>query len=152
MDTVEQWLVKAIHNSVDFSFSLKQIPSTEFIKSFREKYEVEFTRLQLEDHGSSSIHEPFSAGLPLSSRHSSAYNMGRNIAHASQNVLDDKQEAKTADNTTPSSQMPFSEEGTSVPKFKDVFASGAHINMIDNTVIDKLPPVEYEFELCDYEP
>ena len=31
----EHWLARAIHNNVDFSFSIKKIPSHDFIKNFR---------------------------------------------------------------------------------------------------------------------
>ena len=41
-----KWLVKAIHMNLDFSFSVKKIPSPDFIKNFRIKYEKEFKRLE----------------------------------------------------------------------------------------------------------
>lgn len=44
--TVEQWLVKAIHENLDFSLSLKQIPSETFVQDFRRKYELEFMRVE----------------------------------------------------------------------------------------------------------
>lgn len=44
--TVEQWLVKAIHENVDFSFSIKKIPSSTFVQQFRQKYKIEFMKLQ----------------------------------------------------------------------------------------------------------
>ena len=42
----EHWLARAIHNNVDFSFSIKKIPSHDFTKNFRQKYEMEFIRLE----------------------------------------------------------------------------------------------------------
>ena len=47
--TPEQWLAEAIHERVDFSLSLQQIPSEEFVKSFKQKYEMEFIRLETLD-------------------------------------------------------------------------------------------------------
>lgn len=41
----EQWLAQAIHERVDFSFSLQQIPSKDFVQNFRQKHETEFLRL-----------------------------------------------------------------------------------------------------------
>lgn len=43
-NTVELWLVDAVHNKSDFSFSLKDIPSVDFESGFRRKYEIEFMR------------------------------------------------------------------------------------------------------------
>lgn len=47
--TIEQWLAKAIHQNLDFSFSVKQIPSPDFVQTFRKKYECEFLRLETLD-------------------------------------------------------------------------------------------------------
>ena len=44
--TVEQWLVQAIHERTDFSFSHKAIPSSTFEAEFRRKYEIEFMRIE----------------------------------------------------------------------------------------------------------
>jgi len=44
--TVEQWLVKAIHENTDFSFSMKKIPSTTFVSQFRQKYVIEFMKIE----------------------------------------------------------------------------------------------------------
>lgn len=52
--TVEQWLAKAIHTNLDFCFSVKQIPSPDFIPNFRSKYEVEFIRLDTMEPNSGS--------------------------------------------------------------------------------------------------
>lgn len=46
LNTVEQWLVKAIHENTDFSFSIKKIPSDNFEYEFRKKYEIEFLKVQ----------------------------------------------------------------------------------------------------------
>jgi hypothetical protein len=86
--TVEQWLAKAIHSNLDFSFSLKQIPSPDFVKNFREKYESEFMRLEtLDPNGSYHASERIiAANAYQSSGVSSVYsmNMGRNISMTSQ--------------------------------------------------------------------
>ena len=38
-------------------------------------------------------------------------------------------------------------EGASVPKITNIFEQNTkHINHLDNTVVEKLPPVEYEIE------
>ena len=63
--TVEQWLVKAIHENLDFSLSVKQIPSLNFVKNFRIKYEMEFLRLESME--------------PLGERMDTSHNLGRNI-------------------------------------------------------------------------
>jgi hypothetical protein len=42
-------LAEAIHERVDFSLSLKEIPSEEFVKTFKQKYEMEFIRLETLD-------------------------------------------------------------------------------------------------------
>jgi len=44
--TVEQWLVQAIHEKTDFSFSHRAIPSSTFEPEFRRKYEIEFMRIE----------------------------------------------------------------------------------------------------------
>ena len=43
--TLENWLVQAIHAKTDFSFSVPEIPSEDFLHSFKQKYEFEFIRL-----------------------------------------------------------------------------------------------------------
>lgn len=48
-NTVELWLVQAIHEKTDFSFSLRDIPSVDFEANFRRKYEVEFMRIETMD-------------------------------------------------------------------------------------------------------
>ena len=47
--TPEQWLAEAIHERVDFSLSVQAIPSEEFVKNFKQKYEMEFIRLETLD-------------------------------------------------------------------------------------------------------
>lgn len=47
--TPEQWLAEAIHERIDFSLSLKSIPSEEFVRNFKQKYEMEFIRLETLD-------------------------------------------------------------------------------------------------------
>lgn len=47
--TGEQWLALAIHENRDFSLSIKQIPDPNFVKTFKEKYEMEFIRLKALD-------------------------------------------------------------------------------------------------------
>ena len=42
-------MAEAIHERVDFSLSLKEIPSEEFVKTFKQKYEMEFIRLETLD-------------------------------------------------------------------------------------------------------
>ena len=44
--TVESWLVKAIHENLDFSLSIKQIPSDSFVQNFKQKYELEFLKME----------------------------------------------------------------------------------------------------------
>ena len=84
--TVEQWLVKAIHERVDFSFSIKKIPSSTFVQQFKQKYTIEFMKLESFDPQSDSDHlNDNNHGLILSSAHSSVYsqNLGRSISMAS---------------------------------------------------------------------
>lgn len=47
--TPETWLAQAIHEKVDFSFSIHKIPSDDFLVNFRQKYELEFIRLESMD-------------------------------------------------------------------------------------------------------
>ena len=47
--TPEQWLAEAIHERVDFSLSVQEIPSEEFVRNFKQKYEMEFIRLETLD-------------------------------------------------------------------------------------------------------
>lgn len=44
--TVESWLVKAIHENLDFSLSVKKIPSDSFVQKFKQKYELEFLKME----------------------------------------------------------------------------------------------------------
>ena len=44
--TGEQWLVQAIHDNTEFSLSILEIPSSTFIDQFRERYKVDFQRLE----------------------------------------------------------------------------------------------------------
>jgi len=87
IQTVESWLVKAIHEKIDFSLSLKNIPSETFMKTFRKKYEIEFMRLESESFNTLSDNRISNTGvgLALSSAHSSMYsqNLGRSISMAS---------------------------------------------------------------------
>jgi ribulose bisphosphate carboxylase small subunit len=70
--------------NLDFSFSLKQIPSPDFVQNFRKKYESEFMRLEtLDPNYSNHASERIVAGVAhQSSGVSSVYsmNMGRNIS------------------------------------------------------------------------
>jgi hypothetical protein len=69
-ETIEQWLVKSIHENVDFSFSVKNIPSKDFVQNFKEKYEVNFMRLESVEQ---SFSDKLAGGLSLVSNHSSVY-------------------------------------------------------------------------------
>lgn len=90
--TVEQWLAKAIHQNIDFSFSIKRIPSQEFINKFKLKYEQEFLRLETLDphyegdnlYNAKNHYNAF--GVQNGSAHSSVYslNLARSISVASQ--------------------------------------------------------------------
>ena len=57
--------MKAIHENLDFSLSVKQIPSLSFVKNFRCKYEIEFLRLESME--------------PLGDRMDTSQNLGRTI-------------------------------------------------------------------------
>jgi len=70
--TVEQWLVKAIHENYDFSLSVKHIPSPNFVDIFRKKYEIEFMRLETMDPLSTERYVDKTNGAG-SSAHSSVY-------------------------------------------------------------------------------
>jgi hypothetical protein len=47
--TGEQWLALALHENRDFSLSIKSIPDPNFVKMFKEKYEMEFIKLKALD-------------------------------------------------------------------------------------------------------
>lgn len=162
--TVEQWLVRAIHENIDFSLSLKRIPSETFLSTFRKKYEIEFNRLASEHFnlgGDTHHSEKYNSGLALSSAHSSVYsmNLARNISMTTQN-LDAQLEVNKLSagklETTTSTQVLNSQNAVEpnqhVPIFSgSVFGQGAHhINLIDNTIIEKLPKVEYEIEVTGF--
>lgn len=86
--TVEQWLVKAIHENCDFSLSVKQIPSASFVKNFKKKYEIEFLRNESMDQLNGverNTESQYTLQNAISSGHSSIYsqNLSRQISVAS---------------------------------------------------------------------
>lgn len=185
--TVEQWLAKAIHLNLDFSFSLKQIPSPDFVKNFRKKYESEFMRLETLDPVHSTVNNDRIQDnrAHQSSGVSSVYsmNIGRSIASlASQSErgetdhmilknFDDKRAdgATSSAETTANTLVQNSQNTTNlsqtdatslrknlfgaiknIPKNPNPFGANlTHINHIDNTLIEKIPKVEYELDLND---
>lgn len=144
--TVEQWLVKAIHENLDFSLSVKQIPSIYFVTNFRIKYEMEFLRLESME--------------PLGERIDTSHNLGRNIAKTSKNDIDHLSLLRKFEGAETSvSSMAQNSQQTLNPvepdqMRKNIFAKGLspfdqnqHINLIDNTIVEKLSPVSYDFEM-----
>ena len=166
-------MVKSIHDNIDFSLSVKKIPSETFLNNFRKKYDIEFNRLASLSNDGFNLHldsnhhsEKYNNGH--SSAHSSVYsqNLGRNISIASSNNDNDnsilrqievnKLSAVNQETTTSTqvlnSQNTHAEPIKAVPLFAgDVFARGNHhINHIDNSLVEKLPKVEYEIEIGSY--
>ena len=164
-------MVKSIHDNIDFSLSVKKIPSETFLTNFRKKYDIEFNRLASLSNDGFNLHldnnhhsEKYNNGH--SSAHSSVYsqNLGRNISVASSNndnsilrqievnKLSAVNQETTSSTQVLNSQNTHAEPIKAVPLFGgDVFARGTHhINHFDNSIIEKLPKVEYEIEIGSY--
>jgi hypothetical protein len=94
-NTVEQWLVQAIHEKTEFSFCLKDIPSASFESNFRRKYEIEFMKLdQLGEPPLRAFDNTHN--LAISSAHSSVYsqNLARTVSMASVAQASNNQKAE----------------------------------------------------------
>ena len=82
--TVEQWLVQAIHEKTDFSFSHKAIPSSTFEAEFRRKYEIEFMRIEnMEPMSSERVANPLSK---QSSMYSQNLAISKSIASSNKSI------------------------------------------------------------------
>jgi hypothetical protein len=170
-NTVEQWLVQAIHDRTDFSFCLKDIPSADFESNFRRKYEIEFMKLESVDPiaGPSKQYSNPSA-LAVSSVHSSVYsqNLGRTISVASIGQASQQEEPKpstilkTIDvakvnnqyNETSTSSLVRNSQNTADTKnveFSVFNQNQYHINYVDNSLVQKVMPQEYEMTLQYHE-
>jgi hypothetical protein len=155
-ETPEAWLVKAIHENNDFSLSVKNIPKADFVQYFRRKYEVEFLRHETIDPLSIEIYVDDLNINPASSAHSSVYsqNLGRSISMASVASASSKQESivqeiinENKNNDTAMCTGVHNSQITVDNKEVNVFDRNKHhINLIDNTLVQKLPRVEYEVE------